>query len=54
MSKTDTPVINAELPIATPDNTPLPGGGRWTWDRDNCCWAEKPAEPDQKINPKKE
>lgn len=30
-------VINA-LPVATPENTPVPGGGRWRWDRDH--WAD--------------
>lgn len=27
-----TPEVNAATPEATPDNTPLPGGGRWRWD----------------------
>lgn len=27
-------------PVATPENTPIPGGGRWRWDADACAWAE--------------
>lgn len=32
-------VINAS-PTATPDNTPVPGGGRWTWDYDLAAWVD--------------
>ena len=35
-SAPDAPAVNA----ATPDNTPIPGGGRWHWDYDYACWAE--------------
>lgn len=33
------PVINAR-PQATPDNTPVPGGGRWTWDYVLAAWVD--------------
>jgi|GEM_PF-3768918 len=33
------PVINAS-PAATPDNTPVPGGGRWTWDYVLAAWVD--------------
>ena len=26
--------------VATPENTPIPGGGRWAWDNLNACWVE--------------
>jgi hypothetical protein len=29
-----------DAPVATPENTPLPGGGSWHWDDANACWAE--------------
>lgn len=34
----------------TPDNTPIPGGGRWTWDADAGAWVSldtAPAAPQQ-------
>lgn len=31
--------INA-LDVATPENTPVPGGGRWGWDHLRACWVE--------------
>lgn len=39
-------VINAApvaIPVASPDNTPVPGGGRWAWDYAHACWVETPA-----------
>lgn len=30
----------ASEPDRTPDNTPLPGGGRWAWDDIAKAWAE--------------
>lgn len=40
------PVINAR-PAPTPDNTPVPGGGRWTWDYRLARWVDldAPATP---------
>ena len=34
--------VGQMLPIAvpTPENTPLPGGGRWGWDYLHACWVE--------------
>lgn len=29
--------------VATPDNTPTPGGGRWAWDAKNFCWTDMDA-----------
>lgn len=33
-----TPDINAPQVLATPDNTPVPGGGSWSWDYSLSCW----------------
>jgi hypothetical protein len=32
---------------AAPDNTPVPGGGRWAWDYSLACWVDldAPATP---------
>lgn len=27
-------------PKAEPENTPIPGGGRWCWNFDLCAWVE--------------
>ncbi|MBV5299484.1 MAG: hypothetical protein JZU64_15490 [Rhodoferax sp.] len=27
-------------PSATPENTPVPGGGSWQWDYTTCCWLD--------------
>lgn len=27
-------------PVATPENTPLPGGGSWCWNSAKSCWDE--------------
>lgn len=35
------PAINAP-PLATPDNTPLPGGGSWRWDAALPGWVPNP------------
>jgi hypothetical protein len=29
-----------KTPTATPENTPIPGGGRWRWDAALACWVE--------------
>lgn len=36
-------------PAATPENTPVPGGGRWHWDGTAGAWLEvtEPASPEQ-------
>jgi len=39
--KTDTP--------ATPENTPVPGGGSWRWDTALACWVEN--TPEQPLQP---
>lgn len=31
--------INA-ADAATPENTPVPGGGRWGWDYFHACWVD--------------
>lgn len=31
-------------PTRTPDNTPLPGGGRWAWNDTTATWAPAPAQ----------
>lgn len=39
------PAINAPplaTPVATPGNTPLPGGGSYHWDHDYASWIENP------------
>ena len=36
MATKDTPAA----PAATPENTPIPGGGRWRWDATLPGWAE--------------
>lgn len=52
-----TPNVNplnpaAEAVVATPENTPVPGGGRWGWDAANTCWVDKDApEPIEPIEP---
>lgn len=28
----------------TPENTPLPGGGRWVWDTEQANWAPAPTQ----------
>ncbi len=33
---------SAAEPVATPENTPLPGGGSWRWDDVAKGWAENP------------
>ncbi len=40
-------------PARTPENTPVPGGGRWHWDQEACAWAEvtEPASPVQTAAP---
>lgn len=45
-----TPDINAPLVLATPDNTPVPGGGRWSWDYSLACWADLDAPATPAIN----
>lgn len=37
----------------TPDNTPLPGGGRWKWDLQAKAWVSADPEP-EKSNPTQE
>jgi len=31
-----------QAPERTPENTPLPGGGRWVWDDTENNWAPAP------------
>lgn len=43
-----------EAPVATgpsPDNTPVPGGGRWLWDIQKPGWVRPPGEPDDLVDP---
>lgn len=42
----EAPAIDA-APIAAPENTPVPGGGRWSWDYSAARWVDKdaPAAP---------
>ncbi|HOU64707.1 MAG TPA: hypothetical protein PK861_01570 [Thermomonas sp.] len=30
----------------TPENTPLPGGGAWTWDNDTKAWVTTAPQPE--------
>lgn len=39
-NKTAPPPAEPAAPLATPENTPLPGGGRWMWDATLPGWAE--------------
>jgi len=32
-------------PTATPENTPIPGGGRWRWDAAQPGWVEVLEDP---------
>lgn len=36
--ETDSAINAAE--VATPENTPIPGGGSWAWDHLHACWVE--------------
>lgn len=61
--RTDVPSVNpdAQNPAtdsainaadaATPENTPIPGGGRWGWDYLHACWVEttEPATPETTL-----
>lgn len=53
MTKRSTaPALPDAAPPRTPENTPLPGGGRWRWDEATANWAEMvddvpAAAPDQ-------
>lgn len=38
------PTPQADAPVATPENTPVPGGGRWGWDYLHACWVESDAD----------
>lgn len=39
-----------DTPTATPDNTPVPGGGRWLWDITLPGWVEV-ADPTDSPTP---
>lgn len=45
-----TPDINAPRVLATPDNTPVPGGGSWSWDYSLTCWVAPGAPATPAIN----
>jgi hypothetical protein len=30
----------------TPNNTPIPGGGRWAWDADAGAWVSRDSAPE--------
>jgi len=32
-------------PVRTPENTPLPGGGRWEWDEAAANWRSLDDQP---------
>jgi len=36
-------VLAAVVPTRTPDNTPLPGGGRFRWDEGTANWVDQDA-----------
>jgi hypothetical protein len=40
--------INA-ADVATPENTPIPGGGRWAWDYLHACWVDTDAPADTAL-----
>lgn len=31
----------------TPDNTPIPGGGRWAWDDERGVWVSLDSKPEK-------
>ena len=45
------PLIYTDLValVATPDNTPVPGGGSWRWDYTQHAWVAN--TPDQPLQP---
>lgn len=45
-----TPDINADQVLATPDNTPVPGGGSWSWDYSLNCWVAPASQETPAIN----
>lgn len=54
MAKTPTvnnPVPPAVINAATPENTPIPGGGRWRWDIALPGWVEtaEPTDPETPL-----
>ena len=42
-SKNTPPKSEAAEQKPTPENTPVPGGGRWSWDSVNTCWVDQDA-----------
>ncbi len=43
------------VPTATPDNTPIPGGGSWRWAYPTGAWIENlPDSPPLQPQPKQE
>jgi len=49
MAKTNAPAAPA-IPAhgRTPENTPVPGGGSWTWDADSGAWVDTSPKPTEK------
>lgn len=48
------PLINATpiaAPVATAENTPVPGGGRWRWNATLTQWDAVPDEAQPEANP---
>lgn len=33
--------------VPTPENTPIPGGGRWRWDDESKAWVSNDPAPEQ-------
>lgn len=59
MNETSTTPAAAEVSAATadqaatghgrtPDNTPIPGGGRWAWDDAEGAWISRDPKPEPK------
>lgn len=49
VTKETTPsAVLLTVPIATPENTPVPGGGRWAWSAADRRWVDQdtPVNPD--------
>ncbi len=45
------PTPQVAAPVATPENTPVPGGGRWGWDHLHACWVDSDAASELAANP---
>lgn len=49
MAKIQKSSLDTADPVATPENTPIPGGGSWRWDYTQHAWAANTS--DQPLQP---